>query len=119
MPASLLGAIRLQENGPEGLELGNHGKTKFICDTFPTEEWQYAEAARTATKFAWEYCMSPKHRREFMEYLAYRYTGPPARKFQSWARSVDRLEKRLAEKQKPKARLVQGRTEERPSRVAP
>ena len=98
MPPTLLAAIRLQENGPEGLELGNHGKTKFICDTFPLEEWQYAEAARTSTKFAWEFCMAPKNRKVFLTYLASRYTGPPATKYFCWARSVDKLEKKVAKR---------------------
>lgn len=75
-PMAYIAAVRLHENGGQGLELGHHGKTQYAIEHGTIQQQQYIDGARTLTKFAWEYCdQSPG----CLEYLASRYTGPPQR----------------------------------------
>lgn len=90
-PASVVYAVRKQENGSPLWELGHKGKTSTIALCVPPDQWQYYEAARTVNKALWRWAMADKKRRkEAIKALGKAYTAEAHAS--RWARNVDKLE---------------------------
>jgi hypothetical protein len=78
-PAQVIAAIWKQENGPPDLETGVLGKTAFISQNAPIEDWASMEAARTMNVYAWGWMMNTKEGqhayKQVLKYMAKKYTG--------------------------------------------
>lgn len=90
-PASVVEAMRRQENGSPLWELGHKGKTALIASCVEPDSWQYYEGARSANKALWRWVMADKKRRkEAIKALGKAYTAEAHAS--RWARNVDKLE---------------------------
>lgn len=95
-PAYLLVAVRKQEHGSTLWEFGHKGKTAWIAEHTPPDEWQAYEAARTLNKALWRWAMK-EHRKEAVKALGKAYTAE--HHAAAWARNVTKLmEKQSAER---------------------
>ena len=89
-PASMLMAVRRQEAGVFGFDLGVKCKTATWCAVAPPTSWQYYESARVLNRLLWDWAMAdPMRRDEAMKALSV-YTAPQHRK--DWAKGVSGFE---------------------------
>lgn len=87
-PALVLVAVRKQEHGSTLWEFGHKGKTEWIAEHTPPDEWQAYECARTLNKALWAWALK-HHRKEAVKALGKAYTAE--HHAAAWARNVTKL----------------------------
>ncbi len=75
-PYAVIRAVWRQENGPPDIETGSIGKTDYIAQTFPIQEWAAMECSRTLNRMAWEWFLNTPEGREALGRMLFKSAGP-------------------------------------------